>query len=117
MRALIPAVAILLAAGAAQAQAPSRDTPTTIVCLEPGGQSVPPTCHVPASRLDQKEFICQCFGTGLRTVVPVCPAGVDPPPETGKLNKARREGAKAGSLVGATYEGRPICVAPRSPLR
>ena len=118
MRPWIIGVAAALACGAAQAQ-PAGQTPprTTILCLEPSGRSIPALCHVPASRLDQSEFICQCFGGGMRTVVPVCPDGVDPPPESAALERARRDGVRKGSLVGATFQGRPICVAPRGMAR
>lgn len=112
MRVLLPILALAaVAAGAAEAQPPARAAPTTIVCLETNGRSVPAVCHVPGSRLDQREFICQCF-EGMRTVVPICPSGVRPPPEGAALNRARREGARTGSLVGASFKGRPICVAP-----
>jgi hypothetical protein len=120
MNTAIAALAVLAAAGAAQAQS-GRPGPvqgaTTIQCLEPSGRMVPATCRVPASRVDPREAICQCLNTGLRTVVPVCPAGVEPPPESRALETARREGVKAGSLVGATFDGKPICAAPRMPLR
>lgn len=114
MRPWIIGLAAALACGAAQAQPVGENPPrTTILCLEPGGRSIPAICHVPASRLDQSEFICQCFGGGMRTVVPICPDGVDPPPESAALERARRAAMKGGSLVGATFQGRPMCVAPR----
>jgi hypothetical protein len=114
MRALFTTLALLLAAGAAHAQGPSRENPTTILCLEPSGRSVPPVCQVPGSRLDSREFICQCFEGGMRTIVPICPQGVEPPPESRALERARRAAVTSGSLVGATFAGRPICVAPRN---
>lgn len=117
MKPWILGLAAALACGAAQPQPAGRTPATTILCLEPSGRSVPPVCHVPASRLDPSEFICQCFGGGMRTVTPICPEGVDPPPESAALERARRDAVKSGSLVGATFQGRPICVAPRSPLR
>ena len=113
---LAAALGLALAAGA-HAQAPSRASPTTILCLEPSGRSVPPLCRVPASRLDPSEFICTCPGGGMRTVAPICPPGVDPPPESAALERARREAVRGGGLVGAAFQGRPMCVAPRSPLR
>ncbi|HEY8616370.1 hypothetical protein [Phenylobacterium sp.] len=110
-------LAMALAAGAVQAQAPSRETATTILCLEANGRSVPPVCTVPASRLDPREFICLCSEGGMRTVAPLCPAGVAPPPESAALQRARREAMKGGTLVGGTFQGKPMCVAPRTPTR
>jgi hypothetical protein len=111
---LFACAALALVAGVAQAQPVTEDPPTTsIVCLEVGGHSVPPVCHVPASRIDRREDICLCH-EGVRTVVPVCPPGVAPPPESASLDRARRDAVQSGTLVGMSWQGRPICVAPRN---
>jgi hypothetical protein len=103
-----------LSAGAAQAQPISGNPPTTtIVCLDVGGHALPTVCRTPASRIDQREDICIC-PTGIRTEAPVCPPGVKPPAETRAFEQARREAMRGGSLVGATWEGQPMCVAPRN---
>ncbi|MDO8902534.1 MAG: hypothetical protein Q7V15_14400 [Phenylobacterium sp.] len=112
---LVAALALLaLGAGAVQAQ-PAQNylTPTTTeVCLDVSGATLPVICKVPASRLDKREDICSC-PQGMRTKVAVCAPGQNPPGETVALNMARREAARDGSLIGDTFQGRPICVAPR----
>jgi hypothetical protein len=107
--------ALAFAAGAAQAQPIGGNPPTTtIVCLDVDGSSLPAVCDVPASRLDKSEYFCSC-PRGLRTTAPVCPPGVDQPPESRALNRARKSASLTGSLVGTTFKGKPICVAPRNP--
>lgn len=114
MRPWLPILAAAFAAGAAQAQ-PVGETPptTTIVCLDVGGQDMPAVCKVPGSRLDPREDICVCPAGGMRTVAPICPKGVRPPPNSAALDRARRPALRSGTLVGLTFDGRPICVAPR----
>jgi hypothetical protein len=105
---------VLLAAGAASAQPISQRPPrTTLQCIESGGQSIPPVCQVPGSRLDKGEYICTCPNGGLRTDVAICAKGQKPPPEGLALDKARAAGLKDGSLIGDKLGDRPICVAPR----
>ena len=108
------AAALSLCVGAAGAQ--SLDGAMSIVCLEVGGQSVPPTCQVPSSRLDNREDICTCPMGGRRVRIPVCPKGISPPPESAAYEKARHAAIRRGSLAGAMYLGKPMCVAPRDAL-
>lgn len=108
------AAALSLCVGAAAAQ--SFDGKTSLVCLEVGGQSVPPTCQVPSSRLDNREDICTCPMGGQRVSIQVCPQGVSPPPESAAYNKARQAAISKGSLAGAMYQGKPMCVAARNAL-
>lgn len=108
------AAALSLSAGAVMAQ--SLDGKTTILCLEVGGQSIPPTCQVPASRLDNREDICTCPAGGQRVSIPVCPNGVSPPPESAAYQRARYAAISKGSLAGAMYQGKPMCRAPRNAL-
>jgi hypothetical protein len=115
MRVLFILVPLALA-GAAVAQPINENPPTrTIQCIDVGGQSIPPVCKVPGSRLDPREDICTCPNGGQRVDVAVCAKGQKPPPESKVLNIARREGLRDGSLIGDTVGGRPICVAPRTP--
>lgn len=110
-------IAVLaLAAGAAQAQPVSERPPTwTIQCIDVSGDTVPAVCRVPASRVDQSEFICTCPAGGMRTRVPICAAGQKPPAENVALNRVRKQASRDGTLEGDRVEGRPICVAPRRP--
>jgi len=112
---LLPALLAGLA-GAAAAQPVNERPPTwTIQCIDVSGNTAPASCTVPASRVDQSELICTCPAGGLRTRVPICAAGQRPPPESAALNRTRKAAARDGSLEGDTFEGRPICVAPRNP--
>jgi hypothetical protein len=101
------------AAPAALAQPVGENPPTsTILCLDVSGRSLPPVCKVPPSRLDPTEDICLCH-EGIRVTAPICPPGVKPPTESLALERARRAYLQKGTLVGATFEGRPMCVAGR----
>ena len=114
MRAILIA-ALALTAGAANAQPINENPPTkTIQCIEVGGQSIPPSCRVPGSRLEKREDICTCPDGGQRVEVAVCAKGEKPPAESKALNVARRTAARDGTLVGDTIDGRRICVAPRA---
>ena len=102
-------------AGAASAQSLADNPPTqTTVCIDVAGKSLIATCHAQASRLDAREDICLCPAGGERVIIPICPAGVRAPAESAAYEKARREAIHKGSLVGATFRGQPMCVAPRS---
>jgi hypothetical protein len=119
MKSAIVVLAALLglSAGAAIAQPAGENPPTTtILCLDVSGRILPATCRVPASRLDQREDICTCPMGGQRVTTPICPAGVKPPAESAAYERARNAAIIRGSLVGASYEGRPMCVAPRNPV-
>ncbi|WP_333586833.1 hypothetical protein [Phenylobacterium sp.] len=99
----------------AQAQAPLNENPPTqtVICLDVGGGILPVVCKAPASRLDKREDICTC-PQGMRTAVPICGPGEREPADTVALNAARREAGRDGSLIGDLFEGKPMCVAPRS---
>ena len=113
---MIAALALATLGGTAHAASDLVSNPpkTTSICLDVSGQTLPAVCRAPASRLDMREDICQC-PEGTRVEVSVCAKGQRPPPEGIKLYKARRVAAKGGTLVGARFEGKPMCVAPREP--
>lgn len=115
--ALIAAVALAASASLASAQAPLSENPPTetVICLDVNGQTLPVTCTVPSSRLDQREDMCMCR-EGTRTPVSICPAGVRAPAETRAFEKARREAGRDGTLIGDLFEGQPMCVAPRNTI-
>ncbi len=46
--------------------------------------------------------------------MPICPKGVSPPPESAAYEKARLAAVTNGSLAGAMYQGKPMCVAGRN---
>ncbi len=109
--------ALSLAAGAAAAQSLSDYPPKVrTVCIDVAGRNVPARCQAQASRLDQREDICLCDTGAQMVTAPICPPGVKPPAESAAYEKARRAAINKSSLVGATYQGQPMCVAPRNPL-
>lgn len=111
---ILVASAALAAAPAALAQPINENPPTyTVICLDVSGRSLPVACQVPGSRVDKREDICICH-EGTKTDVSICPKGVRAPAESLALEKARKAQAKHFSLIGATFEGRPICVEPRN---
>ena len=114
--ALVAGLVFGLSAGAALAQPASSENPptTTILCLDVSGKSLPATCRVPGSRLDAREDICTCPMGGERVTVSVCPKGVKPPAESAAYERARHAALERGSLVGAMYQGQPMCVAARN---
>ena len=114
---LMSALAALSVTGAAQAQASHQGhgahPATTDICLDVNGGRLPVVCKMSGGRLDAREDICTC-PQGVRTEVSVCQTGQEAPAATVALNAIRREAARDGSLVGDTFEGKPICVAPRN---
>ncbi|MGH6962925.1 MAG: hypothetical protein ACREE0_00430 [Phenylobacterium sp.] len=111
--AILTAVAALaLCAGAAGAQ--NFEGTTSILCLDVSGKSLPATCQSQASRLEKREDICTCPMGGDRVITPICPEGVKPPAESAAYEKARHAAVTKGSLVGQTYEGKPMCIIGRN---
>lgn len=106
-------LSLSVAAGAAMAQ-PSADRDMTTVCLDVTGKVVPAVCHDQiAGRLQSREDICLC-GAAERVAIPVCPEGVAPPPESADVDKLRRDYVRGHhDLVGASWQGQPMCAAPR----
>lgn len=113
---LMAALAALAFTGVAQAQPVGQSRigvpDKTEICLDVNGDRLPIVCKMSGGRLGQREDICTC-PAGVRTAVSVCQSGQEAPPETVALNAVRREAGRDGSLIGDTFEGKPICVAPR----
>lgn len=112
MKSVLFGFALALSGAAALAATPA---PTkTQVCLDVSGSTLPVVCSVPSSRLDNREYYCQC-PQGLRVDVNICPAGVKAPIENRAFNHARSLASRDGSLLGDRIGDRPICVEPRNP--
>ena len=111
-------VAAMAFAGAASAASLADNPPKTrTVCIDPAGKSLPARCRVgEASRLDAREDICICPAGAEQVEAPVCPKGVREPAESAAYERARRAAIKGGSLVGAMYNGQPMCVTARNAL-
>lgn len=118
MRSLITVSAFVLtgflvSAGAEPGSSPSNPA-TRAVCIGVAGESRPPVCQAPASRLDRSEDICICR-SARKVEAPVCKAGEAPQSESLAFEKARKVAAQDGSLVGDLYGGKPMCVERRNP--
>jgi hypothetical protein len=113
---LAAVAALTLSAGWACADALSANPPTTMtLCLDGGGRKAPVTCHTQnASRLDAREDVCTCPGATRQVSAPVCAPGVRPPAESLAYARARLKAASHGGLADATWQGQPMCVAPRN---
>lgn len=110
---LIAALALAACTAVPQAEGPRPTTYT--VCLDQRGASRPVVCRsVPLNRLSSEPGFCLCADT-LDTPVqaPICPRGVRSPGESRAYERARLEAARDGSLVGDSFEGRPMCVEDR----
>ncbi len=97
--------------GATVLAQPAVQSPSarTIQCVAPGGQLIPKSCDVADGRLPGRERMCTCPSGGVRVEVAACARGQHPPGESKALNIARRTGARDGTLVGDTVNGKPIC--------
>jgi hypothetical protein len=118
MKAIIfaAAAALGLSAGWASADSLSANPPKTMtICLDSGGHKAPVHCRTQdASRLDAREDVCSCPGATRQVTAPVCAPGVRPPGESAAYERARLRAASHGSLADATWQGQPMCVAPRN---
>ena len=112
MKSVCLAFTFAFSSAVALAAAPAQTK--TQVCLDVSGSTLPVVCSVPSSRLDRREYYCQC-PQGLRVDVNICPAGVKAPIENRALDHARRLASRDGSLLGDRIGDRPICVEPRNP--
>jgi hypothetical protein len=113
---LLAAGALALSAGAASAASLSDNPPKTMtICLDAGGHKAAVKCHTQnASRIDAREDVCSCPGATRQVTAPVCAPGVKPPAESAAYERARLEAASRGGLADATWQGQPMCVAPRN---
>lgn len=110
------AAAVALCAAAASAQPQTNRPGLAIVCVDANGELRPPACRQGlATRVAPTEDACVC-PKGLQVEASVCPPGVAAPPDSLEANRARNEVLRhQSSLVGASWRGRPLCVAPAQP--
>ena len=116
IRACIIGAVLALGAVGAQAQPDTNRPHLAIVCVDVNGALRPPACHQGlTTRINPTEDSCVCR-TGNRVEASICPPGVAAPADSLAVNRARNNVLRAQKdLVGATYEGRPLCVAPETP--
>ena len=107
---LLAAGALSLAGGAWAADAPK----TMTICLASGGQLRPATCqgYGGGSRLAAQDELCTCPGASRMVKAPTCGHDQTPPAESAAYEQARLKAIHNGSLEGATWRGKPMCVNP-----
>jgi hypothetical protein len=112
---LAAAGVVSLAAAAAFDVAWAADAPKTqTICLDSAGHQRPATCHGygGGSRLASQDDVCTCPGAAQIVKAPTCGPNETPPPEGAAYEDARLKAITHGSLEGATYQGKPMCVNP-----
>ena len=119
MRKLMLAAAVGLAslAGAAIASPRGEDgKPGGLgwACLEPSGASRGAICD--RSLNNSGPDFCRCPPLTTKVRAEVCDPREPKPAESPAFERARREAARDGSLIGDTFEGRRMCVRPTTPL-
>jgi hypothetical protein len=108
---LLASAGLALAAGAASAD--SMGAKTTTICLDSGGRQAAVHCKTQdASRLNTREDICICPAATMQVAAPLCAPGEKPPGESAAYERARLQAVSHGSLANATWQGKPMCVAP-----
>jgi hypothetical protein len=112
---LLTGAAAALGAAALSAGVASADSTrsTTTICLDGGGHQAAVHCKTQdASRLSNREDICICPAATRQVTASLCTAGVHPPAESAAYEQARLKAVNNGSVVNATWQGQPMCVAP-----
>jgi hypothetical protein len=102
-----------IASAAAAAEPVVPDTAT--LCLDTIGVNHPPVCHtLSASRINTQPDICQCLGPWRHVTASWCAPNEKAPAESHSYEVARLDHARKhkDSIVGATYDGKPMCVRP-----
>ncbi|NEX94105.1 hypothetical protein [Caulobacter sp. 17J65-9] len=92
------------------AYAGSRDS-QTYVCLS-NGQRVGIVCD--RGGMSGADDMCVCPGDSAKVKASWCGEGQTPPAESAALDRARKAAARDGSLIGDTFEGKPMCVKTQS---
>jgi hypothetical protein len=86
---------------------------STTICLDSGGHKAAVHCKSQnASRLTNREDICICPAATLQVTAPLCAPGEHPPGETVAFKQARLKAVSHGSLMDASWQGKPMCVDP-----
>ena len=115
MKLAILLVAIAAGLGAGAASADTLDRTSTTICLDGIGHQAAVRCTTrDASRLNREADICICPAATQQVKAPICPAGVNPPAESAAYERARLKAVSHGSLVGAAWQGQPMCVSPHA---
>ena len=115
MRMLFIAYFALLAAACADKAAAPHQTLATACIDVSGSQEVVKCVRHGWSHFSTDEGFCSCPVPSREVKATPCARGESPPPEDAEYRAALRAASQDGSLVGDTYHGKPICVAPATP--
>jgi hypothetical protein len=116
--ALVSAALLALAACSAQQQ-----TGTFVgdvvgeACIDGAGSMEPAVCSLPGPAVAGKPpgtGVCRCPATAQKITAPYCASGERPPVETREYRAAVQAAASGdGTLVGDSFNGKPMCILPR----
>jgi hypothetical protein len=90
-------------------QPPAPKLGKTQICLRSNGHTEAGACRVIGTGSTRSD-ICRCPPGTRLTDVSICSIGMKAPKEDGAFRAWRAQTAKGGSLVGAEYQGKPVCV-------
>ncbi len=116
MRNLMFAAAIgaMALAGSAASQDEGKPGGLGWVCLDTGGAARGAVCDRNLNH-SSPDF-CRCPPLTDKVRAEVCDPNEPKPAESAAFERARKDAARDGSLVGDTYEGMRMCVRPTTPL-
>jgi len=103
---LAAALGLISLSGVAIAGA-SQDERVTYMCLEPSGASRPAVCDRVLNT--SGDDFCRCPPLTTKVRAEFCADGETPPGQSAAFERARREAARDGSLIGDEYDGRRMC--------
>lgn len=110
---ILAAALTLSACTAVDGERVARSEPYTI-CVGNGGETRPAICRGGSpSRVVEDRGACTCSGPEFPVVVRPCGSGETPPAQSAAYERAVRDLARDGSLIGDRYDGREICASTR----
>jgi hypothetical protein len=96
-----------LSGAGAVATAETRQS-TTYVCLDPGGAAHGVLCDRTLNT--SADDFCHCPGNTDKVRVAVCDPGQAPPAQSHAYELAMHRASADGSLIGDSFDDRPMCV-------
>jgi len=116
MRILLASAALLLAAACTTSETGMGVAEMETVgnaCVDTSGYMEPAICSVKVPSKNAMGF-CQCTSVAQKIDAPLCLGGDKQPTDTSDYRQAVLAAIRGdGSLVGDSYNGKPMCVPPR----
>jgi hypothetical protein len=111
---IIASIALLAAACADKTATPTANVVTA--CIDPSGSQDVVNCVKHGWSLFSKdEGFCTCPTAAREVKATPCAPGERPPAEDAEYRETLKSASADGSLVGDTFHGKAICVAPATP--